>query len=81
MVCTQNLEVAKLITQAQLVVGLKFVPVAGPTETLEVLATIWIPCPQTPDEPCRHDVIHMALRPSLLEILAARRQFALFAQS
>ena len=81
MVGAENLQVPQLIPHAQLVVCLKLVTMAGPANTLEVLASVWIPCPQLPDEPCWHDVIRVAPCSSLLEILAAQLHFALFAQS
>ena len=44
---------------------------AGSADTLQVFPPVWIPCPQPPDQPCRHDVIHMPPRPILLEVMAA----------
>ena len=44
-VCAQNLEVTKPVTQTQFMVGLKLIPVADPANTLEVFPAIWIPCP------------------------------------
>jgi hypothetical protein len=38
------------------VICLKFIPVVGSTDALEVLPTVWIPCPQSPDESCRNAI-------------------------
>src|SRR6266850_301678 len=81
MVGAQNLQVPQLIPHAQLVVGLEFVSVADATDTLKVFAAVWIPCPQSPDEPRGNDVIHMAPRSSLPEIHAAQLDFAYSAES
>lgn len=43
MVRSKNCQVAKLILQAQLVVCLKLVTMAGPADTLKVLAAVGIP--------------------------------------
>jgi len=40
----KNLEVAKLIAQTQLVIGLEFIPVARSTDTLKVFTAVWIAC-------------------------------------
>ncbi len=42
MVGAKNLEVAELIAQAQLVVRLELVAMAGSADTLKVFATVWI---------------------------------------
>jgi len=81
MVGAQNLQVPQLITHAQLVVGLKLVSMAGAADTLKVLAAVWIPCPQSPDKPCWHNVIHMPPRSSLPKIHAAQLDFAYSAES
>jgi hypothetical protein len=76
MVGAQNLQVTQLIPHAQLVVCLKLVAAAGAADTLKVFAAVWIPCPQSPDKPCWHDVIHVAPGPGLLEIYFAKLHFA-----
>jgi hypothetical protein len=76
MVGAQNLQVPQLIPHAQLVVCLKLVAVAGAADTLEVFAAVWIPCPQSPNESCRNDVVHMAPGPGLVEIYFAKLRFA-----
>src|SRR6266852_2410708 len=81
MVGAQNLQAPQLIPHAQLVVCLEFVSVADATDTLKVFATVWIPCPQSPDKPCWHNVIHMAPRSSLPKIHAAQLDFAYSAES
>src|SRR5260370_20775910 len=68
MVGAQNLQVAQLIPHAQLVVCLKLVAVAGAADTLKVFAAVWIPCSQSPDKPCRDDVIHITFRSGLFEV-------------
>ena len=42
MVGTKNLQVAQLIAQAQFVVGLEFVAMAGSADALKVFAAVWI---------------------------------------
>jgi len=81
MVGAQNLQVPQLIPHAQPVVGLEFVSVADATDTLKVFAAVWIPCPQSPDKPCWHNVIHMPPRSSLPKIHAAQLDFAYSAES
>src|SRR5437899_72513 len=61
-------------------VGLQFVSVAGRADTLKVFRAVWIASLQSPDEPCRHNVVHMALDSCLLEIHSARLYFALSPQ-
>lgn len=39
----KSLQVAQLIAQAKLVVGLKLVTMAGSADALKVFATVWIP--------------------------------------
>src|SRR5579863_1967490 len=68
----KNFQVPQLIPHTKLVVCFKFVPVACPTDALEVLPAIWVPSPKSPDEPCWHDVIHMALRSCLPKIHPAQ---------
>jgi hypothetical protein len=60
MVFPKNLQIPKFISQAQLVVGLKFVAVVRSTDTLQIFPAVRIPCFQLPDESYRHDVIHMS---------------------
>lgn len=76
MVGAKNVEVAELVAQAQLVVSLELVPVAGSADALKVLTAIWIAGPQSPDEPSRHDVVHVAANAGLFEIHAAGLHFA-----
>src|SRR5260370_33409463 len=76
MVGAQNLQEPQLIPHAQLVVSLKFIAVADPADTLKVFAAVWIPCPQSPNESCRNDVVHVAPGPGLLEIYFAKLHFA-----
>src|SRR5260370_15951335 len=76
MVGAQNLQVAQLIPHAQLVVCLKLVAVAGAADTLKVFSPVWIPCPQSPNESCGNDVVHVAPGPGLLEIYFAKLHFA-----
>ena len=71
MVGAKNLQVTKLIAQAQLVVRLELVAMAGSADTLKVFAAVWIASLQSPDEPRRHNVVHMAADSSLLEIYSA----------
>jgi len=81
MVGAKNLQVPQLIPHAKLVVCLKFVPVAGSTDALEVLPAVWVPCPKSPDKSCWHDVIYMAPRSSLPKIYAAQLNFAISVES
>jgi len=41
------------------VVSLQFVIRAGFADALKVIAAIWITGIQSPDEPCRYDVVYM----------------------
>lgn len=77
----QNFEVSQPIPQAQLVICLELVSMAGSADALQVLSTVWISCSQSPNEPRWHNVIHMAPRSSLLEILSAHLHFAASPQS
>ena len=76
MVGAQNLQIPQLIPHAQFVVCLKLVAVTGATDTLKVFPAVWIPCPQSPNESCRNDVVHVAPGPGLLEIYFAKLHFA-----
>jgi hypothetical protein len=80
MVGVQNLEITQLIPHAQFVVSLELVSMAGPADTLKVLPAVWITGIQSADEPCRHDVVHMAACSSLLEVYSAGRYFTISAQ-
>src|SRR5712692_5050302 len=80
MVGPKKLQIAKFVAHAQFVVSLELVPVAGSADTLKVFPAVWIPCPQSPDEPRRHDVVHMAACSSLLEIYSAGHYFTISAQ-
>ena len=77
MMLAKVLEVAQLIAQAELVVCLELVAMAGAADTLKVLATVWIASLQSSDEPRRHDVVHMAADTSLLEIHSTSLHLAL----
>ena len=57
MVGAKDFQVAELIPQAQLVVSLKLVPMAGPADALKVLTPIRIASLQSLDKPCRYDVV------------------------
>src|SRR5258706_2240152 len=81
MVLPKNLQVPKFISQAQLVVGLKFVAVIRSTDTLQIFPAVRIPCSQLPDEPCRNDVIHMAGYSKALEVDATCLDLAVPFQS
>jgi hypothetical protein len=76
MVRPKSLKVRQLITQAQFVVGLELVAVAGPANALQVLTAVRIADLQSPDESRRHNVIHMTAHPSLLEVNATGLYFA-----
>src|SRR6266852_7863240 len=80
MVGPKKLQIAKFVAHAQFVVSLELVPVAGSADTLKVFPAVWIPCPQPPDEPCRHDMVHMAACSSLLEVYSAGHYFTISAQ-
>jgi hypothetical protein len=67
----KNLQITKLIAQAKFVVGLELAAMAGTADTLKVFPTVWIASLQSPDEPRRHDVVHMAAYSNLLEIYPA----------
>jgi hypothetical protein len=45
----QDFEVSQPVAQAQFVVCLELKAMAGSADTLEILSSIWIPCPQAPD--------------------------------
>ena len=68
MVGAKDLQVTKLIPQAELVISLELATMAGSADTLKVFPPVWIASLQSPDEPRRHDVVHMAAYSSLLEI-------------
>jgi hypothetical protein len=76
----KNFQVPKLIAHAKLVVSLELVPVAGSADTLKVFPAVWITSIQSPDEPCRHNVVHMAACSSLLEVYSAGHYFTISAQ-
>src|ERR1700687_220786 len=76
MVGAQNLQIPQLIPHAQFVVCLKLVAVTGATDTLKVFPAVWIPCPQSPNESCRNDVVHVAPGSGLFEIYFAKLHFA-----
>jgi len=78
---SQNFKIAEPITQAQFVVGLKFIAVTGPADALKVFPAIWIPCPQLADQSCRDDVVYMTLRSGLLEVRSAEVHFAISTKS
>jgi hypothetical protein len=52
-------------------VGLKLVPVTGSANTLKVFPAVGITGIQSPDEPRRHNVVHMAPDSCLFEIHSA----------
>src|SRR6266851_5436676 len=58
-------------------VGLEFVTMAGTTDALKVFAAIWNSSLQSSNEPRRHNVVHMATDPNLVEIHAAGLYLAL----
>jgi hypothetical protein len=68
MVLAKNLEIAELIAHAEFVISLELVPVAGSADTLEIFLAIWIAGPQSSDEPCWYDVVHVAPNTALFEI-------------
>jgi hypothetical protein len=73
----KNLEITQFISQTQLVVCLQLVTMAGSADTLKVFPTVWIASLQSPNEPRRHDVVHMADFSNLLEIYTAQLHLAL----
>ncbi len=81
MVRAKNLQVPRLIPQTQPVVCLKLVPMAGSADALKVFAAVWITGIQSPDQPCRYDVVHMAPDSCLLEIHSARFNLTIPPQS
>ncbi len=54
---------------------------SGPADTLEVFPAVWIAGIQSPDEPCRNNVVHMAPDPCLLEIHSTCLNLTLLPQS
>ncbi len=54
---------------------------AGSADALKVFPAVWITGIQSPDEPRRHNVVHMAPDSSLLEIHSARFNLTLLPQS
>src|SRR2546427_12626788 len=54
---------------------------AGAADTLKVFPAVGIADLQSPDEPCRHDMINMAPDSCLLEIHSARLHLTLPPQS
>lgn len=48
----------------------------GPADALEIFPTIWIPCPEFPNESGWDDVVDMASRARHFEIDAAQSHFA-----
>ena len=81
MVGAKDLQVAEFIPQTQLVVGPELAAMAGSADTLKVFAAVRIACSKSPDEPRRHDVVHMAAYSRLLEIYSTRLHLALPTQS
>lgn len=73
----KNLQVTKFIAQAKFVISLELAAMAGSADTLKVLAAVWIASLQSPDEPRRHNVVHMAAYSSLLEIHSTTLHLAL----
>ena len=71
----KNFQVPQLIPQAQLVVRLELIAVAGGAYTLKVFPSVWIASLQSPNQSRRHDVVHMAPDSCLLEIHSARLDF------
>jgi len=76
MVLAKNLQIAESIAQAQFVVRLEFVPVVGCANALQIFPPVGIPSPQSSDQSCRNDVIHVAFYSLALEIYAAGKYFA-----
>lgn len=76
MVLPENLQIAKLISQAQFMICLEFVAVIRSADTLQIFSTVRIPCSQLPNEPGRNDVIHMATHSWALEIDSTRLDLA-----
>jgi hypothetical protein len=70
MVGPKNLDVAQFIAHAQLMVCLQFVAVAGSADAFKVFPAVWMADPQSPDEPCRYDVVHVSADSSLFEFHA-----------
>ena len=58
----QDQKISQLIAQAKFVVGLEFATMAVSADTLKVFPTVWIASLQSPDEPRRHNVVHVAAR-------------------
>jgi hypothetical protein len=77
MMPAKKLQVAELITQAQFVVGLELIAMAGSADALKVFSAVRITSPQTPDQPSRDNVIDMALDPNLSKPDSARLYFAM----
>jgi hypothetical protein len=67
----KNLQIAQLVSQTQLMVSLKLVPVAGSANTLKVLTAVWIADSQSMNESRRHNVIDVPGYSRLLEIYSA----------
>ena len=61
-------------------VSLELVAVASPADALKIVAAVWISSLQPTDEPCRHDVVHMAPYPSLPDICATGFHLAFSSQ-
>ena len=80
-VSAKNFQIAELVAQAQFVVGLQLVTVARFADALKVFPAVWIAGIKSPYEPCRHDVVYVALDSSLLEIHSAGLHFTLPPQS
>src|ERR1700687_4142332 len=58
-------------------VGLEFVTMAGTTDALNVFSAVGTPSSDFPDEPRRHNVVHMTVDTSLLELNSTRLHLAL----
>jgi len=58
-------------------VRLQLVPVASSADALKIFPAIWVPGPEFPDEPGRHDVINVATSAGHPEIHPARGYFAM----
>src|SRR5579863_1954590 len=79
-VAAKNRQVAQLVAQAEFVIGLKLVAVAGPADALKIFAQVGVSCFEPPDEPRGYNVVHMATDVSLLEVYSTGSNLAVPAQ-
>ena len=73
----KNFEIAQLIAQAEFVIGLQLVAVAGSADALKIFAAVWIARFKPPNEPRRNNVVDVAADLGSFEIYRAGRNLTI----